>query len=269
MKTSSRALAALFATTALAACAHGPDTAAAAEQRAIVQQAAVGPTTALDKPKPTLGAWGFDEAGMDKSVLPGNNFYDYANGTWAKQTPIPADKSNYGMFEMLGDLSSARTREILDQAARDPGSKIGTAYATYQDTAAIDAKGLAPIQPWLGEIKALSNKAGYAALAAKADRHGVAIPFRAGVGQDDKRPDVYVMGVSQGGIGLPDREYYLSKDAKMVAIRAAYVDYLAKVLTLAGEPNAAARAKAIVDFETQIATGQLEPRRQPRRQQDL
>ncbi len=249
-----RALCALLATTTLAACATGPNKAAVAEQKAIVEQAVVGPTAAPESPKPTIGTWGFDEAGMDKSVLPGNSFYDYSNGTWARTTAIPADKSSYGMFTMLQDLSNTRTRGILEKAAQDPSSKIGIAFTTYQDTAAIDAKGLAPIQPWLNQIKGLRSKAGYAALAADADRHGIGLPFRSGVGQDDKNPETYVMGISQGGLGLPDREYYLSKDAKMVALRAAYRDYLTKMLTLAGEPDAAARADALIAFETRIAT---------------
>lgn len=244
----SRALTALFATTALAACATAPDrTDTAAAPPPVAEQAA--PAAA----KATLGAWGFDEAGMDRSIQPGNDFYDFANGAWARNTAIPADKSNYGMFTMLEDLSSARTRTILDKAAAEPGSKIGTAYSTYQDTAAIEDKGLTPIKPWLDEIAALKSKAGYAALAAKADRHGIGTPFGSGVGQDDKRPDVYVMGLRQAGLGMPDRDYYLSKDAKQVAVRTAYRDYLTKLLTAAGEANPAARAQAVLAFETRIA----------------
>ncbi|MES2753358.1 MAG: M13 family metallopeptidase [Pseudomonadota bacterium] len=246
--------AALLAATALAGCASGPDKAAIAEQTAITSNAAVGPVAPATARKPQLGEFGFDAAGMDRAVQPGNDFYGFANGSWAKTTQIPADQANYGMFTLLDDLSRARTREILDKAATDPNSKIGTAYATYQDQAAIDAKGLGPIQPWLGEIKALKSKAGYVALAAKADRAGVGLPFAAGVNQDDKRPDTYVMGIYQSGLGMPDREYYLSKDAKMVATRAAYLAYLTKIMTLAGEPNAAARAQAVLNFETQVAT---------------
>ena len=243
-----RALAALFATTAIAACSTGRDR---AQPEA---QAVAPPVEVAAAPKPTIGAWGFDEAGMDKTIQPGADFYEYANGAWAKNTAIPADKSNYGMFTLLEDLSAKRTRGILDQAAGDPSSKIGTAYSTYQDTATIEGKGLAPIKPWLDEIAALKAKAGYAALLAKADRHGIGTPFGSGVGQDDKRPDVYVMGLRQSGLGMPDRDYYLSKDAKQVAVRTAYLDYLTKMLTAAGEANAPARAKAVLDFETKIAT---------------
>src|SRR3546814_18728103 len=96
---------------------------------------------------------------MDKSVQPGDDFYAYANGTWAKNTEIPADKSNYGKFTALADLSQTRTREILDVAKGDPNSMIGRAYASYLDAAATEAKGIAPIEPWPNTIRAV-HKAG-------------------------------------------------------------------------------------------------------------
>ncbi|MBO9711850.1 M13 family metallopeptidase [Sphingomonas sp.] len=205
------------------------------------------------KPRPQYGNFGFDESGMDKGVAPGDDFYAFANGTWAKTTAIPSDKSNYGSFNLLDDLSKDRTHQILEEAKGDPASKIGTAYATYLDTAAIEAKGLAPIKPWLDQVKALKGKAGYPALIAQARMNGVGGPFGAYVGQDDKEPEVYAMGLGQSGLGMPDRDYYLSKDEKLAQTKVAYEAHLARVLTLAGEPNAAARAKAIVAFETRIA----------------
>jgi len=239
----------LLAASALSACTTAPagpvETAATAPAAA----AATAPAAA----KPEIGDFGFDVAGMDRAVKPGDNFYKYANGNWERITPIPADKSNYGMFTALDDLSKTRTRELLDAAKGDPNSKIGVAYATYLDQAAIEAKGLAPIQPWLNEIKGLTSKAGYAALAAKASQAGVGAPFGAYVGPDDKTPTVYALQTSQGGLGMPDRDYYLSTDAKLVEQRKAYEAHLARMLTLAGEPNAAARAAAIVAFETRIA----------------
>ncbi len=209
-------------------------------------------TVAAPAGKPTYGTFGMDTAGMDKTIAPGDDFYGFANGTWAKNTPIPADKSNYGAFNVLADLSESRTRGILESAAKTPSSKIGTAYATYIDTAAIEQKGLAPIQPWLAKVKAV-DKAGYPALLAAASMGGVRGVFGAGVGQDDKNPEVYIMSLGQGGLGLPDRDYYISTDAKLAEAKAAYQVHLGKMLSLAGEPNAEARAKAIVDFETEIA----------------
>ena len=227
---------------AMVAPAFAADTAKAAEA-----------TPATKGAKPELGSFGFDISGMDRTVAPGDNFYQNANGTWAKNTPVPADKSNYGMFTKLDDLSKERTRGIIEEAAKNSGSKIGNAYNSYLDTAAIEAKGLAPIQPWLGEIKGLNDRAGYAALAAKAGRLGISIPFGLFVGQDDKNPERYVTTMFQGGIGLPDRDYYLTQDERMNGIRAKYLEHLTNVLNLAGEANAAARAKAVMDFETAVA----------------
>ncbi|MDP9056999.1 MAG: M13 family metallopeptidase, partial [Pseudomonadota bacterium] len=202
--------------------------------------------------KAQIGDFGLDIAGMDRSVAPGDDFYGYVNGVWARNTPIPTDKSSYGEFTRLADQSRARTRDILEHARLDPASKIGIAYATYLDTTAIEVKGLTPIQPWLARIKALPDKTAYPALVAEAARNGIGVPFDLNVDQDAKQPTVYAVGLSQGGLGLPDRDYYLKPD--FAVQKSAYQAHLATMLTLAGESDAAARAKAIVDFETAIAT---------------
>jgi len=242
---------------ALAAAAAGMAIAAMPQDQAAspLAKAAVGPVHPVTSGRAQIGDFGFDIAGMDKGMLPGNDFYEYANGTWAKDTAIPADESSYGAFNVLIDLSRERTRGILEAAKADPNSKIGTAYATYLDTGAIDAKGLAPIKPWLDTIDALSSKAGYPALLAQAARNGVGGPFGVGVDQDDKNPDFYVLGIRQSGLGMPDRDYYLNpnNDPKLAEAKAAYLQHIEKMFTLAGIDNAAARAQAILDFETKIA----------------
>lgn len=226
----------------LGACAHE-----AATTAAVAPQPEPTPTAA----RPTYGTFGFDVAGMDRAVQPGDNFYAFANGAWTRNTPIPADKSNYGMFSVLADLSQQRTHTILEEE-REKGSKIGLAYAAYLDRAGIDALGLAPIQPWLNQIRTV-DRAGYATLLAQADRMGIPGPIGGYVGQDDKEPEVYALSLYQSGLGMPDREYYLSDDAHMVETRNAYKAHLARVLTLAGEQNADARAQAILNLETEIA----------------
>ena len=220
---------------------------------AIAKEKAAPAAATESAAKPELGTFGFDTAGMDTAVQPGDDFYGYANGTWAKNTAIPADKSNYGMFTALGDLSQQRTREILDAAKGDQNSMIGRNYAAYLDAAAVEAKGLAPIEPWLAKIRAV-DKAGLAALLAEADRSGVQHFFGGFVGQDDKNPDVYIYTMFQGGIGMPDRDFYLKDNERNAKLQGAYLKHLENVLTLAGESNAAARAKAIYDFEKQVAT---------------
>ncbi|MBY8827222.1 M13 family metallopeptidase [Hephaestia mangrovi] len=252
-----RGILAAVSVVALAGAAGGMAIAAAPQSAATspLAKAAVGPVHSVDSGQAQLGDFGFDVGGMDKSVLPGNDFYAYANGTWAKDTAIPSDESAYGAFNVLADLSRERTRAILDDAKDDPNSKIGTAYATYLDTAAIDAKGLAPIKPWLDTIDALDGKAGYPALLAKAARDGIDGPFGAYVSQDDKNPEFYALGLSQSGLGMPDRDYYLNpkKDPKLAEAKAAYLQHIQKMFELAGMPDAAARAQAILDFETRIA----------------
>ncbi len=239
----------LASTAALAGCASQP---MPAPMMAPVAETAP-PMEAPVAPKASIGSFGFDKTGMDTSVLPGNNFYDYANGTWAKTTAIPADKSNYGMFTLLDDLSRERTKSLIENAAQDPTSRIGAVYASFMDQAAIEAKGLAPIQPWLSQIKAVKSKADLPTLYAAAGKMGVGTPFGGYVGQDDKNPDAYILSLGQSGLGMPDRDYYLKTDAKLVETRGKYLQHLTNVLTLAGESNAAARAKAILAFETQIA----------------
>src|SRR5690242_12638381 len=144
-----RVFALALATTALAGCATQapPPPAPVAEAPATVAPV----PAAAPAPKPQYGTFGFDTAGMDKAVAPGDDFYEFANGTWAKNTPIPADKARYGMFNVLDDLSKERTRGIIEDQAKDPNSKIGNAYQSFMDEAAVEAKGLAPFEPWLNE----------------------------------------------------------------------------------------------------------------------
>lgn len=220
---------------------------------------AQAPDITVPTPAPTpapaaaIGAFGFDVAGMDRGVAPGDDFYAFANGTWARNTAIPADRSNYGMFSVLGDLSLERTRAILEEARGNAGSAIGRAYASYLDEATVEARGLAPIQPWLTRVRAITTKAQYVALAAEADRAGIPGMIGGYVGQDDRDPENYIFTMAQSGLGMPDRDYYLQDSPRFRSIRAAYVRHLEQMLTLAGESNAAARAQALMNFETEVA----------------
>jgi putative endopeptidase len=215
--------------------------------------AAVEAPEAAPAPKPQYGAFGFDTAGMDRAVAPGDDFFEFANGTWAKNTPIPPDKARYGMFNVLDDLSKERTRTIIDEQAKDPNSKIGNAYQSFMDEATIDAKGLTPFEPWLSEVRAIKARKDLPKLYSDADQLGIDTPYRGFVGQDRKESDRYALNVLQGGLVIPDRDYYLSIDPKLLETKAKYLQHLTNELTLAGEPNAAARAKAILDLETKIA----------------
>jgi putative endopeptidase len=209
---------------------------------------------AAEKPAgPQLGTFGFDISGMDKSVDPGDDFYAYANGAWAKRTEIPADKSNYGMFTALDDLSKERVASVLKEVSTKAGSKPGDAYASYMDEAKVEKLGLKPILPWLKQVRSVKSKADFEKLLPVAARNGVGALFGGFVGQDDKNPDAYIFQIFQGGTGLPDRDMYLVDNEKFAAVRTAYKKFLADMLTHAGEKNADVRAEAIFAMEKKIA----------------
>ena len=179
---------------------------------------ATAPTTPTSPPAPAakadgpaIGTWGFDTAGMNKTVSPGQSFFRYANGVWLTSTQIPADKSNVSMFSVLTYLSDERTRQIIEAASGPPGSngqRIGDYYKSFMDEAAIEAKGAAPIQPRLDAIAKIADTAGVVRELSRRSRAGEQSPLNAGVAQDDREPDHYIATLSQGGLGLPDRDMY-------------------------------------------------------------
>jgi predicted metalloendopeptidase len=224
--------------------------------------------------KPKLGTFGVDTTGMDLSVKPGTDFYKYAGGTWMKNTQIPADKSKWGMFDALREDSDANVHKILEEASKAKAAKgsatqkIGDYYASYLDEDAIEKKGFAPAKPGLDAINAAKTTNDIAKLMARPDLP-LACPIGMGVTLDQKNPDRYVVSVSQSGLGLPDREYYLKDDAKSKDIRAKYEAHIAKVLAFAhdkkdeknilkGTSGDAADAKAILALETKIAEAHWE-----------
>jgi putative endopeptidase len=223
--------------TALAAAQHGPR----------------APAAGAAASRPQYGSFGFDAAGMDRNVAPGASFYNYANGNWDRTTEIPADRSNFGMFTLLADLSQTRTREIVEQAARTPGSRIGDFYASFMDEAAVNAAGITPLRPMMARVQAIADRSDWAAEAGRLFRQGVTAPFNGYVNSDERNPNEMIARLTQSGLGLPDRDYYLSDDAGQVRTRTAYQAYLAQLLTLAGEQNGAERAAAVLGFERRLA----------------
>ncbi|MHA6723707.1 M13 family metallopeptidase [Sphingomonas sp. RS2018] len=204
--------------------------------------------------KPELGTYGFDTKGMDTSATPGDDFYDYANGGWEAATTIPADRASYGMFHVLQDRSQEQTRAILDAAAKTPGSKIGDFYTSFMDEGAVQAKGVTPVKPMLAALAGAADKTALAREAGRLQTMMVGGVFGAGVTQDSKAPDIYIVSVGQSGLSLPDRDYYLKDDAKLATVRTAYIAYLTQLMTLADEANPGARAQAVFEFEKQLAT---------------
>jgi len=212
--------------------------------------------------KPTFGTYGFDAAGMDPSVAPGEDFGRYANGTYLKNLAIPGDRADYGMFTQLRELSQDRTRQIVESAAAHKGAKpgseaqkVGDFYASFLDEATIEAKGLAPLKPRLQAIAAIGDQAQLGRALGLAARQGVNTPIGLGAESDLKNPDVIAIYVSQGGLGLPDRDYYLDeKNPTFAEIRAKYLTHLGAMLRLAGFDQPEARAKGILALETKLAS---------------
>jgi len=214
--------------------------------------------------KPQLGDWGVDLTGRDPSVKPGDDFWTYANGAWAARTPIAPDRTSVGGFTTLADLSEVQVRAIVEDAqktggkAGTPAQQIGDMYASWMDTATIEKRGTAVLKPYLARIGAVKDKAGLLKLFASTDYFG---PVGVGITADPGNPDRYVAAAVQSGLGMPDRDYYLKDDAKMVAFRAAYRSYVTQMFALSGIADAAARADRVIALETEIAKAHWEPAR--------
>ena len=206
---------------------------------------------------------GVTKNNMDTLVNPGDNFDAYVNGTWVKNNKIPADKTSYGAFDMLYDQSQKDVKAIIEEASKGTfteGSdeqKIGDYYSSFMNRKDRETKGIGPIQPELKNIDAIANYSDLAAYFGKSNRTGVSMPFSVAVTEDFKNPKQYTLMTWQGGLGLPEREYYLQADAKMVETRIKYVAHIEKMLQLVGLPNAAESATKIMALETVLATNHM------------
>ncbi len=212
--------------------------------------------------KPALGTFGFDTAGMDRTVTPGNDFGTFASGTYLRNLTIPNDRAGFGMFTMLRDLSQERTRKIIEASAAQKGAKpgseaqkVGDFYGSFMDEAAIEALGTAPLKPHLEAIAKISDRTQLVRAFGAASRLGINTPVGAGPMQDLKNPEIFSVYVGQGGLGLPDRDYYVDlANPKFAEIRDKYVVHMTSMLRLAGITEPEAKAKAIFALETKIAT---------------
>ncbi|WP_373992208.1 M13 family metallopeptidase [Duganella sp. BuS-21] len=204
---------------------------------------------------------GVDIGSIDSAVRPQDNFFLNLNGKWLAKTDIPSDKSSWGSFEKLDDDTKPQLRAIIEAAAADPNKKpgtdaqrIGDFFASYMDEAKLEQVRLAPLKADFDRVAALSDKKLIPGLMAHFSRYGYTAPFSFAIHQDNKDSTKYVADLFQDGLSLPDRDYYLKKsDKKLADTLAQYEQHVAKMLTLAGNTNAAADAKAIVALETQIA----------------
>jgi putative endopeptidase len=206
------------------------------------------------------GTWGIDVAGMDRSVKPGDDFVAYSSGKWLAATEIPADKVSYGSFNILGDLSEAQVRAIIDRWAADgklkAGSdeaKVAALYRTFLDEQAVEKLSGKPIQPHLVSLAKVTNHEELAKWIARNHTSFSRPPFGFGIYDDAKDPDHYALYLGQAGLGLPDRDYYLRDNFK--AQKERYQKYVADMLKLVDYPNAEKHAADIVAMETRLAEG--------------
>ncbi|MBX7248200.1 MAG: M13 family metallopeptidase [Caulobacteraceae bacterium] len=218
--------------------------------------------------KPQLGTFGFDTAGMDRTVAPGDDFFAYANGNWVKTTEIPADRSSFSSFTVIAVKAEERTRQLIEALGDKSGlagdeKKIADAYAAFMDEAGIEQKGLAPLKGELDAVAAITDATGLARYLGTTLRADVDLMnatnyytdrlFGLWVSQDMDAPETVSPYLVQGGLSLPDRSYYVDGDAASAEMRTALKGHIVKVLTLGGLADAQTRAGRVMGLETAIA----------------
>jgi|SoiMethySBSTD1v2_1073268.scaffolds.fasta_scaffold03527_10 putative endopeptidase len=219
------------------------------------------PSTTL---KPRFGTWGVDLTAMDRTVKPGDSFWHYVNGSWDKRTAIPADRTSAGVAVLLIEEAERQVRAIVEDVAREParasgvGRQVGDFYASWMDTAAIEAKGSGVLKPYLARIEAVRSRSDLVKLFAAP---GYPSPVEVGIIPDPADPTRYVAAATQAGLGLGTRDYYLLQGEKYDAIRNAYKTYVVALHQLAGLGDAEGRAQRIIDLETAMAKVHWEPAR--------
>jgi predicted metalloendopeptidase len=239
----------------LSACAGAPPAPVAAPT------ADAAPATPLAATRPS----GVLLGNFDPTVRPQDDLYRFVNGTWLAKTEIPADKSNYGAFTALQDGVEVNLKAIAEDAARAEAAAgtdqqlVGDFYASFMDEAQIEGQGLKPLEPELARVAAIGDRKALLDYLGRAQLLGILNPIALAILPDAKRPDVYTVWVDQSGLGMPDRDYYLSDEARFKEIRGKYEEHIARVLALAGRKDAKAVAARVMAFETRLAKASWAP----------
>lgn len=205
--------------------------------------------------------WGVDLAARDPAIKPGDDFWRHANNRWFAANPIPADRTSWGVSTVLSEDVEAQLRDIVETAGRgtDPVSRqVAAMYASYMDEAAIERRGIAAARPYLDRIAAAATRDDMIRLFAAP---GYPSPVGLGILPDPAGPTRYIAAAGQGGLGMPNRDYYLLEGAEYDRFRAAYRAYMVTILGLAGIANAEAKADGIIALERRIAQAHWEPAR--------
>jgi putative endopeptidase len=215
-------------------------------------------TKAQESNKPQYGSWGIDLTAMDPNVKPGNDFNQYASGTWLARTQIPPDQPLASLRHLMSDITEARFHELMEKAAAAAPAqpvtleqKAGAFYKAFMDEARLDTLGAAPIGPELSAIRAAKDRQDIAELMGRNNTDFYATIFSLGTDVDLKDTSRYAVYATQGGLGLPDRDYYL--EPTFASQKAAFQTYIAKLLALVGWAEPETNAAAVVAFETRVA----------------
>lgn len=222
----------------------------------------------------TLGqSKGFDPANMDRAAEACTDFFQYANGTWLKNTEIPASEARWGTFNMLADNNNALLHKVLEDAAKTKAAKgsneqlVGDLYATCIDEAAIDKAGLDPIKPYLAHVNSIKTEQDVQKTIGYLHANGLPAVFSFGVGADLKNSNVVLINAGQAGISLPNSDYYTKTDAKSVETRTKFAEYAAELFKQSGDDadKAATKAAKVLELQTRLAKVSLTPveRRNP------
>ncbi|WP_018625386.1 M13 family metallopeptidase [Kangiella aquimarina] len=240
----------------LAACNSGTDEQKANQEAAKQEVAEQTSNTATQAEQKLVS--GIDKAHFDTSVRPQDDLFRHVNGKWLNEFEIPADKSNYGAFTMLAEQAREDVNAIIEEAANsnaEQGSdaqKVGDLYQSYMNEELLEELGTKPLQPELEKIAAIENLSDLSEYIAYAQMISEA-PFSTYVYVDAKEPDTYITQMSQNGLGLPSRDFYLKEDEKSEEIRQKYVEHMENMFELAGVKNGAEKAKTVMEIEMQIA----------------
>lgn len=251
----------IAATLALTACSKQETTAQSTQAQADAPAA-----------KAEIGSFGVDLSARDESVKPGDDFFMYASGNWYDNYELPADKTRFGAFNALADRSEEQVKQIIDDIMASDNltaeeQLVHDYYKAYMDTETINAKGITPLNPTLEDIDGLASVKDLTQFFGESWLTGSSSPLYAGLWYNRLDPNEYQLSVGVGGLGLPDRDYYLNDSERFVNIRNAYVKHIAQMLDFAGEENSEEKAQSILALETNIA--EIQWPREKRRDRDL